>query len=185
MPQKLNDKWCTYAHHPLVQLHASASVGHTTAHHRSSLCATSLHSTTYDTCMRFSSSTSPFLMPQSAEVTAHAALFPTMRNIILGLCTHIRRTLLALGTALRASTHTHRIHRNLYYELTPRLGTYHHWPQAPSNKFCLIRPYNRGTRGHLAWDLPIPDALSSHDELQSYFKAVSSTRYTRVYIIYR
>lgn len=45
-------------------------------------------------CMRFSSSTSPFLTPHSTEVTAHAALFPTLRNIILGLCTHIRRTLL-------------------------------------------------------------------------------------------
>lgn len=123
-------------------------------------------------------------MPHSTEVTARAALFPTMRNMILGLCTHIRRTLLALGSALRASTHTHRIHRSLYSELTPRLGTYHHWQPAPNNIFCLNRPYNRGTRGHLAWDLPIPDALSSHDELQSYFKAVSSTRSTRVYILY-
>ena len=65
-------------------------------------------------CMRFSSSTSPFPhVPQHRSYCTRST-FPTLRNMILGLCTHIRRTLLALGTALGTSTHTHRIHRNLY-----------------------------------------------------------------------
>ena len=102
-------------------------------------------------CMRFSSSTSPFLMPHCAEVTAHAALFHTLSNIILGFCTHIRRTLLVISL-LHSSPIT----------LAPTTK------QHQAIKFCLNRPYNRGTRGYLAWDLPIPDALSPYGEPQSY-----------------
>ena len=68
-------------------------------------------------CMRFSSSTQPFLMSHSTEVTAHATLFHTMSNIILGLCTHIRLTLLATS---------------ITSQLTRYPGTIHNL--APSNK---------------------------------------------------
>ena len=81
-------------------------------------------------CMRFSSSTSPFLMPHCAEVTAHAALFHTLNNIILGFCTHIRRTLLVISLlhsspiTLAPTTKQHQAINILPY---PTLQSRHPW----------------------------------------------------------
>ena len=86
-----------FSHQPLS--------GDYTAHCHSNPRATPQHSTTYDTLHEIFLSTLPFLMPHCAEVTARAALFPTLRDIILGLCTHIRRTLLVTGTASQPPHH--------------------------------------------------------------------------------
>jgi hypothetical protein len=117
-------------------------------------------------CMRFSSSTSPFLTPRSTEVTAHAALFYTPRDIILGFSTHIRRTLLATGIASQPPHH-------------PGTNTIWH----PTIDSALTDPTIEAPQGHLAWDLPIPDALSPFGEPQSYFKTVSQHA-LRAYILY-
>ena len=81
-------------------------------------------------CMRFPTAHNPLHKPHNKEVTTHGSTFPAVRSIILGLCTHIRQTLLG-RSYLRRMAHKH-------------LTT-----------FYLIRPLSRGTPiwGHLAWDL--------------------------------
>ena len=71
-------------------------------------------------CMRFPTAHNPLLKPHNKEVTTHGSTFPAMCSIILGLCTHIRQTLLGRND-LRHMAHEH-------------LTT-----------FYLIRPLSRGT----------------------------------------
>ena len=157
----------------------SGTLRHTTAVH---FALRKRHTTL---CMRFSSSTSPFPHAPQHRSYCTRSTFPYSEKHDTRALHPYKADIACIGYCSR-SVHAYSSYTpEPILELTPRLGTYHHWQPAPNNIFCLNRPYNRGTRGHLAWDLPIPDALSSHDELQSYFKAVSSTRSTRVYIIYR
>ena len=107
-------------------------------------------------CMRFSSSTSPFLMPHSAEVTAHAALFPTLRNIILGLCTHIRRTLLATSLASQLTHHPGTTQKTWHQAINilpyPTLQSRHPWvPRVGSSYTGCAFVLRRATILLISW----------------------------------
>lgn len=70
------------------------------------------------------------------------------------------------------------------YSLTATPSPWHHTTNWHLTiRSALTDPTIEAPIGHLAWDLPIPDALSPFGEPQSYFKAVSQHA-LRAYILY-
>ena len=155
MLNKLNDKRCTHAHHPLVQLHASPYLGHTTAHRRSTSRATSSRWTTYDTLHEIflQHITLPHAPLRGSYCTRSTFPHSERHNTRVQ---HPYKTDIACNTS-RAFTHNPSANTLSSSAYLISITMAHNGTEQYS---ALSDPTIEAPIGHLVWDLPIPDALS-------------------------
>ncbi len=127
---------------PYISLHTADGIAQHCNHHH----ATRSHDVTHDLCMRFSHSTSSFPMLYSQEVTAHTALFHAPKQNTRALYPYKADVAcVEMHTQCHTQQHWH-----------PTIDIY----SGHQAKFCLIRPYNRGTTRAPRVGSSTPDALS-------------------------